>query len=567
MGNILNHNRRIFQFDLNKEDYWDFHICLDNYGGGIGYNDDTDCLAAYIDFSQNICIFPDGAISFPENTWVNAKNTNNLILENFGYTSVDNGRTFYDVDTITNKEFFDIFTNTTYTPPEDDVRLRLYKIHGNHKLYDYSTEITVEDNIQCAKLNGGWYQGFFCANDGCDYKVLPTDIDNGWTLEFTLKKEDFHNDKMTMNKIYPENKGIFFYIGTRAENKWWLKYLTEHDFDWCKKSAFNVDYVEEQYIQNESSLNDSYIVEKPSICPDECGTCSEYVEDEYIEKEMTIEPDAEIKTSDGFDISQPNIKEYETDNKFLFFNRTPDGFTADKWDGDERIIMNYLDIPPLKENYFTLFHRGIDGYDVKKIQELLIPQSKKYNVLKDLYRNALAFQIKEDGSIGYKFLVQDCDAEKENYKILSEYSKPLTIKTGEWANIAIKLLPVIHRVVSPNGVVQNAVTEKMQIYIYVNAKLVFVSKELPMLNLKNLDDLYTKQEGVPFNISLGGGTQGLAETVYLDYRKLPEFVLPLEKEFGGSFIGFIKSFKFYSCRLNFTRIGANYNHFTSIYYK
>ena len=74
-----------------------------------------------------------------------------------------------------------------------------------------------------------------------------------------------------------------------------------------------------------------------------------------------------------------------------------------------------------------------------------------------------------------------------------------------------------------------------------------------------LDDLEEKQEGVPFNISLGGGTQGLAEVVYLNYLRLPEYILPLEKEFGGSFIGWIKSFKFYTCPLNYYEIRQNYN--------
>ena len=104
----------------------------------------------------------------------------------------------------------------------------------------------------------------------------------------------------------------------------------------------------------------------------------------------------------------------------------------------------------------------------------------------------------------------------------------------------------------------NSFLDTMQIMIYVNGKLVLVSKELPIFNLKLLDDLEEKQEGVPFNISLGGGTQGLAEVVYLNYLRLPEYVLPLEKEFGGSFIGWIKSFKFYTCPLNYYEIRQNY---------
>ena len=49
----------------------------------------------------------------------------------------------------------------------------------------------------------------------------------------------------------------------------------------------------------------------------------------------------------------------------------------------------------------------------------------------------------------------------------------------------------------------------MQIFIYVNGYLKLISKELPELNLKPLNDTQERQEGIPFNISIGGGTQGV----------------------------------------------------------
>ena len=67
----------------------------------------------------------------------------------------------------------------------------------------------------------------------------------------------------------------------------------------------------------------------------------------------------------------------------------------------------------------------------------------------------------------------------------------------------------------------------------------------------------SKQEGVPFNISLGGGTQGLCDVVYYDFGHTPTDILPLEKNFAGSFIGYIKSFKFYDCLLTFSEIQQN----------
>ena len=138
------------------------------------------------------------------------------------------------------------------------------------------------------------------------------------------------------------------------------------------------------------------------------------------------------------------------------------------------------------------------------------------------------------------------------------------ISNNKWYTIHITIKPIRHKNKSNlNCLSENTINDKMQIMFYVNGKLVLVSKELPIFNFKMLNDLEEKQEGVPFNLSIGGGTQGLSEVVYLNYMKLPEYVLPLEKEFGGSFVGWLKSFKFYTCQLNYQEIVGNYN-FTKI---
>ena len=73
-----------------------------------------------------------------------------------------------------------------------------------------------------------------------------------------------------------------------------------------------------------------------------------------------------------------------------------------------------------------------------------------------------------------------------------------------------------------------------------------------------MNDLYEKQEGVPFNISLGGGTQGLAETIMPNYMLNPTRVYPLEENFAGTFIGYMRSFKFYNCGMEYMNILNNY---------
>ena len=78
-------------------------------------------------------------------------------------------------------------------------------------------------------------------------------------------------------------------------------------------------------------------------------------------------------------------------------------------------------------------------------------------------------------------------------------------------------------------------------------KLKYITSELPKLNLHDLDEIKEKQEGVAYNISVGGGTQGLAETIMPDYMYNPTRTFPIEENFSGTFIGDIKSFKLYTC--------------------
>ena len=92
----------------------------------------------------------------------------------------------------------------------------------------------------------------------------------------------------------------------------------------------------------------------------------------------------------------------------------------------------------------------------------------------------------------------------------------------------------------------------------MNGKLILCSKYLPLLKLRELNEEYSKQEGVPFNISVGGGTQGLCDVILPNFMEVVENKLPLEENFGGTFIGNIKDFRFYSCSMDYRGIQNNY---------
>ena len=75
------------------------------------------------------------------------------------------------------------------------------------------------------ELYGGFYQGFYKLF-GYDYEILPERMNKGWSVEMILKPRfvDEYTPKpgyTTLNQIYPNNKNTLFYLGTRAENKFY----------------------------------------------------------------------------------------------------------------------------------------------------------------------------------------------------------------------------------------------------------------------------------------------------------------------------------------------------------
>ena len=262
---------------------------------------------------------------------------------------------------------------------------------------------------------------------------------------------------------------------------------------------------------------------------------------DFIEGDIDIR-DFEYTTENTFPLKISKQFKFLTDNKFLFFDRTCTGYTVNNWI-DGSLVEYQGNKSRFKGNLFLLMNRTCTGYTVDTIDELRESVPQEYNLYKDIYNNALAFRITDKGEIGYRYYTIDCENENK-CNIIEAYSKGNVIKNDEWYIINIKIKALNKSL--------------MRIFFYVNGKLKFISKDIPILDLRQLNDLYEKQEGVPYNISLGGGTQGLAETILPNYMRNPYRVYPLEKYFAGTFIGYIKSFKFYQCKLNYSQINYNF---------
>ena len=554
-ANIKLNNVKSIRFRCNYDKYYDFMLYKgERYGDGSFGN----CIAADI---TPYGVADNGKV-YSTQSWPGAV-SEGLILKDIGLTGIDNGFISYRKDAISNQEFVDILTGSTYTIDEGDKRFFLSPVSGNTQTFVYPTEIQEDEKGKYFALKGGFYQGFFKLF-GYDYQTLPSYIDNSWNLSFVLRRRsDYELDADTLNNLHPENAGIFFYMGTRAENKFWHLYKTEGMEEFYIDNAVEDGYFEDWDLENYVTDYD-YVADENN--PDEefvneVEVTPEYsLDPEYWQKEIDLSK-VDVSTSDGYELDKKGYYEIETDNKFIFFNRTSTGFTVNNWDEDTTVVLSgrtdWED-----ENYFITFNRTCTGRTVNDADAYNEKHTTDYDIFKDIKNNSFALKINEDGSIGYRMGVLDCEEEKHHYSVKEEYSKPGIVPMDEWVSVNVEmriLNPVESQCITNSGTVMTKVStkvgeRKMKIYIYVNGYLVFVSKELPEFAFKELNDVYQKQEGVPFNLSLGGGTQGLLEEVFIDYYKTSDYCLPIEKNFAGSFIGDIRSFKFYPCFMDYPTI-------------
>ena len=504
IGNIKSNNVRGWDLTTVSDKYYDFML----YRGEAKSRSFGDsCIIADID-AQNAQ--SDGKIVSLA-SWEKAKSSD-FSIKNIGLTGMDNGQILFRKDNISNSEFLGLLTGSTKDFTTKDLYFTMQPVSGNTMQYSYpfSIEDTKEDG-QFYSFKGGFLQGFYKL-EGYDYQVLPNAIESDWFIQFRIRRRNYETPNNILNATHPENKGIFFYMGTRAENKFLETYnngLNVSD-DPCYVSSYS---------------NDGY-----------------FGDTNYLGKDSILYDNTDLTTNNGFKLDENGQYELTTDNKHIFFNHTDTGFTTDTWNEGDEIILTGKTRPNV--NIFPLMNHTDTDYTTDTIEDYLETDAKqKYDAYKDIKNNAFALKINDDGSIGYRYCAKDCN-EACGVSFVEEKSKPNLIPLDEWVTIGVRL-HILNGVYDEcNDIASNRL---MKIYIYVNGFLVFISKSLPELHFRGLNDIKEKQETVPYNLSLGGGTQGLADGIWLDFRKINETKYPLENNFAGSFIGDIQWMKFSNC--------------------
>jgi hypothetical protein len=594
MGNIKNFNFNKLDLKLSNSDYWDFYLANDEgpapYCGPLS---EGDCFVVWYDFN-NLNTYNnstptsiDGDNIYSLVSWSGAVNTG-YTFNTIGLTGIDNGLVGFtkDPSDIANLALLSALTGTTLVIPSGDTRLHMNRVSGTTGNYVYPYDIIIDPNTpdigNFASLYGGFYQGYYKL-DGSNYEVLPTRVNQVWVAEFWLTTKQFGSPSgQTLNDTYPENEGFFFYMGTRAENKFWDRWVGADTgcTSACTSAITCTDIISEWCTvpkENEITLVGDYGI---GISLDPPRTEIDLITNGFLiyGRAHDNRPDALTGTT----IYTPTPTTITTYYCYSC-GSSHDGLgtqTACSYDGKGIPVAQIRKNKTTDINPFLLYGRGSgiinsgdtigccggpnDGLGSKTVSNFSgvnTPETSiDYNI--DIIDNALGFRIKPDGSIGYRLLTVTGTCETTGIEkkytsgttITEEYSKPGLIDPVYWYNVVIKF----ETDYKSDCELKSLKPRKGKLKFYINGYLKFVVNDFSEFIAKRLDEYKSKQVGVPFNFSLGGGSQGLIESQTFGGLDLSDRGLPIEKNFGGTFMGGISQFKFNICDMSLCQIRKAY---------
>ncbi len=297
--NLNNYYFNRLDVKLNYSSYYDFFLAADEndfnrevvYSNNIiGYNNGC-VLPVWIDLNVTgttsgcstaptlTCDSQTGTpqIILSQNSWCSATTTcecpytgtssgnSAYTVYNINLTGIDNGLFTGMTSAATISLYEDIPRDTTFCAQTYDKRFKMHQVTAStYSPHDISYVISsaTDTSGYYQELQGGFYQGFWKLY-GYPYEILPTRPACGWTMETFLKlratgtttpdsastcfstvKDDCDNTT-TLNDVYYNNSGFFYYQGTRAENKFWKSFSAETGCTsytgYCKETGLSAD--------------------------------------------------------------------------------------------------------------------------------------------------------------------------------------------------------------------------------------------------------------------------------------------------------------------------------------
>jgi hypothetical protein len=422
------------------------------------------------------------------------------------------------------------------------------------------------------ELYGGFYQGFYKLN-GFDYEVFPERVNKGWTAEMVLRPRlveeytPFGPIEEYLNDVYPENTNTFFYFGTRAENKYY------HNASGSPQSDSGYTRV---------TTNLSCI--KSCACSDTGVTNSNCIS-VYPDSGFTVVHN--IACNCGC-TSTEIIPLPETDPKFDSLSNA----ISLKFEGcpaNPSIAVKYIKITGscvttgYCETTGVTFQTGVTIteiisqpiYDICQYSCVDIDKERwvMISAVFERNRNLDDCDLENLGGLNdLRVVTTQSSIDGQSYKLIS----PPETHPGSTPE------PKIHKIRFDKKWFDELDYRLGTLKLYVNGYLFLVIEDFEEIIPRELNTEKEKQVGVPFNISFGGGTQGLHDHLifsgcsnpYGPYMQDPELFpdeilsgttlsglttnILLEQNFGGTFMGAISQFRMYVEPLGAPQIQHNF---------
>jgi hypothetical protein len=464
-----------------------------------------------------------------------------------------------------------LFQITGYTNPPNE------RFSGNTKdtIYNMVSKsgLTITYYNQ---LYGGFYQGFFKLF-GYDYETFPTRTNEGWTAEMLIRPryvDEFAptSFQTTLNLTYPENDNTFFYFGARAENKFY-----HHD--------------------SGSPSSDSGYTRVTSVlsgCLETCacsntGVTNSRCVEVYEPLVYKAQHNTDCNCGCNATTQVPNS------DKDPLYDSMSNSFSL-RLSGDPKNPKVCVKVLTFTGGCITTGTCPTTG----------ITYQTGYTITEYCSSNQI-FDYCEDLNSDYTtkehWILVDCVWERSTYFDTCDlyYRGGLglisdTEYVDSLSNNSILLIqpPITHEGSAPAEEVEIVnLNERWLIEredrlgvlkIYINGRLFYVINGFEEVIPRALNTEKEKQLGVPFNLSWGGGSQGLRESLTftgcpttltgLTYMQDPE-VMPnqtlsgtslsalttnilIEPTFGGTFDGAISQFRMYTEPLSYPEVIHNF---------
>jgi hypothetical protein len=427
------------------------------------------------------------------------------------------------------------------------------------------------------ELYGGFFQGFYKLF-GYDYEVFPERVKKGWTMETVLKPRqrqefDLQKDEYYLNDLYTENSGTFFYMGTRSENKF---YHTSSGMT-TSGSTFDCDRNEiifsdglTGFSKDTRFLNDDYVT---CACSDTGVTNSECIRiypnsGDSKTLSNTYDPGMDVYSNglsvrfEGDPINPKVCVKYLT----ITGSCVNDGNCEDDINYSSGYCINEIcSVSGIYDNCNLIKNECNQANTEEKWVMMSIVFERK-----DYIENCDLLNFGGLGSIRRRLYQSEIE---DKYTNLIKPPHTGTGDTEEHSRI----------VTSMNTKWLREKEERIgSLKVYVNGYHLMTIEDFEEIIPRELKTEKEKQIGVPFNISWGGGTQGLRENIipfntetvngpYIQdklcmtnntlsgtsYSSVTTNILA-ESTFGGSFMGAISQFRMYTEPLTAPQIQHNF---------